>query len=163
MIERAQAWWQARAPRERLVFGVGAGALLAASLWAYVWLPVQAERARLVAAVPTLRAAAQETARESAEVERLRATAHRRGPVPQAAIEDTMKAAGFGEAYAGVSSLGEGRTQVNLSTVPFDELVRALAALAETHGVAVESLALKAAGEGKVQVESLVLRAARGG
>ena len=52
---------------------------------------------------------------------------------------------------------------MNLRTVPFDELVRALAALAENQGVAVESVALKAAGEGKVQVESLVLRAARGG
>ena len=163
MIERAQAWWRARAPRERLVYGAGAGALLLASLWAYVWLPVQDGRARLVAAVPTLRAAAQETARESAEVERLRASARKRGAVPQAAIEEAMKTAGFGEAYAGVSSLGEGRVQVNLRTVPFDDLVRTLAALGETHGVAVESVALKAAGEGKVQVESLVLRAARGG
>jgi type II secretory pathway component PulM len=113
--------------------------------------------------VPKLRAQAAETVRESAEVERLRAAARGRGAVPQGAIEDAMKAAGFGDAYAGVSSLGEGRVQVNLRTVPFDELVRALAALGESHGVAVETAALRAAGEGKVQVESLVLRAARGG
>ena len=167
MIERArewwQAWWQVRAPRERLVYGLGAGALLVASLWAYVWLPVQDDRARLAAAVPKLEREAAETVRESAEVDRLRAAARARGAVPQGAIEAAMKAAGFGDAYAGVSPLGEGRVQVNLRTVPFDDLVRTLAALGERHGVAVETAALRAAGEGRVQVESLVLRAARGG
>jgi len=167
VIERArewwQAWWQVRAPRERLVYGLGAGALLVASLWAYVWLPVQDDRARLAAAVPKLEREAAETVRESAEVDRLRAAARARGAVPQGAIEAAMKAAGFGDAYAGVSPLGEGRVQVNLRTVPFDDLVRTLAALGERHGVAVETAALRAAGEGRVQVESLVLRAARGG
>jgi len=158
-----QAWWQVRAPRERLVYGLGAGALLVASLWAYVWLPVQDDRARLAAAVPKLEREAAETVRESAEVDRLRAAARARGAVPQGAIEAAMKAAGFGDAYAGVSPLGEGRVQVNLRTVPFDDLVRTLAALGERHGVAVETAALRAAGEGRVQVESLVLRAARGG
>lgn len=163
MIERAREWWRARAPRERLVYGLGAGALVVASLWAYVWLPVQNDRAQLAVAVPKLRAQMAETVRESAEVERLRAAARGRGAVPQGAIEEAMKAAGFGDAYAGVSSLGEGRVQVNLRAVPFDQLMRALAALGESHGIAVESAALKAAGEGRVQVELLVLRAARRG
>jgi type II secretory pathway component PulM len=163
VIERAREWWLARAPRERLVYGLGAGALVVASLWAYVWLPVQSDRARLAVAVPKLRAQMAETVRESAEVERHRAAARGRGAVPQGAIEEAMKAAGFGDAYAGVSSLGEGRVQVNLRAVPFDQLMRTLAALGESHGVAVESAALKAAGEGRVQVELLVLRAARRG
>jgi general secretion pathway protein M len=163
VIERVREWWQARAPRERLVYGLGAGALVVASLWAYVWVPVHDDRARLADAVPKLRMQAAETVREAAEVDRLRATARGRGAMPQGAIEDAMKAAGFGHAYAGVSPLGEGRVQVNLRTVPFDDLVRTLAALGESHGVAVETAALRAAGEGKVQVESLVLRAARGG
>jgi type II secretory pathway component PulM len=163
VIERAREWWRARAPRERLVYGLGAGALVVASLWAYVWLPVQNDRAQLAVAVPKLRAQMAETVRESAEVERLRAAARGRGAVPQGAIEEAMKAAGFGDAYAGVSSLGEGRVQVNLRAVPFDQLMRTLAALGESHGIAVESAALKAAGEGRVQVELLVLRAARRG
>jgi general secretion pathway protein M len=162
VIGRTREWWEARAPRERLVFGVGAAALLVASLWAYVWAPVQSDRARLAVAVPQLRARALETVRESAEVERLRAAARGRGAVPQAAIDAAM--AGFGDAYAGVAPLGEGRIQVQLRTVPFDELVRTLGALGEAHGVAVESAALRAAGDGRVQVESLVLALpARGG
>jgi general secretion pathway protein M len=164
VIARTREWWEARAPRERLVFGVGAAALLVASLWAYVWAPVQTDRARLAVAVPQLKAQAEETVRESAEVERLRTAARGRGAVPPAAIDAAMKAAGFGDAYAGVAPLGEGRIQVNLRTVPFDELVRTLGALGEAHGVAVESAALRAAGEGRVQVESLVLALpARGG
>jgi len=164
MIERVREWWRARAPRERLVYGVAACALLIASVWAYVWLPLQDERTRLAAALPKLRAQAAEVAHESAEVDRLRVAARKRGAVPRgAAIEEAMRAAGFGDSYAGTSSLGEGRVQVNLRTVPFDELVRALAALGESQGVTVESVALKAAGEGRVQVDSLVLRTAGGG
>lgn len=163
MIERAREWWRSRAPRERAVLGIGATALLLAAVWAYVWVPIADDRARLAGALPGLRVQTEALVRESAEVDRLRAAARGRGAVPQGAIEDAMKSAGFGDAYTGVAALGEGRVQVNLRAVPFDELVRSLAELGESHGVAVESVALRAAGEGKVQVESLVLRAARGG
>jgi len=158
VIAGVREWWRARASRERLVYGAGGAALLVASLWAYVWLPVQTDRARLAVALPRLKVQALETSREAAEVARLRAAARGRGAVPQAAVEETIKAAGFGDAYAGLAPLGEGRVQVNLRTVGFDDLVRTLAALGEAHGVAVESVALRAAGEGRVQVESLVLR-----
>lgn len=145
------------------MLATGGAALLIAALWAYVWVPIADDRARLATVMPALRVQADLLVRESAEVERLRAAARARGAVPPAAIEDALKSAGFGDAFTGVAPLGEGRVQVNLRAVSFDELVRALAALGERHGVAVESVALKAAGEGKVQVESLVLRAARGG
>lgn len=163
MIERLREWWTARAPRERAVFGIGGAALAVAALWAYAWVPIADERARLAAAMPGLRAQAAAVAREAAEVERLRAAARSRAAASPAAIEEALKAAGFGAALAGVAPLGEGRVQVNLRAVPFDDLARALAAVGERHGVAVESVALRAAGAGKVQVESLVLRTARGG
>jgi type II secretory pathway component PulM len=158
--------WQARTPRERAVIGAAAAALAVAALWAYVWLPLAADRARLVEALPRLRAAAQTLAHQATEVDRLRAAARARGAAgaPQDAIEATLKASGLGDGYAGITPLGDGRVQVNLRAVPFDALAGAVAQLAEAHGLAVERIALKAAGEpGKVQVESLVLRAARGG
>jgi len=163
---RLLEWWGARAPRERAVLAAAAAALALASLWAYVWIPLAADRARLADALPRLRAAARELARDAAEVERLRAAVRARGAVtaPAGAIEETLKGAGLGDGYAGVAALGDGRVQVSLRAVPFDALVRALAQLTEAHGLAVESIALKASGEpGKVQVETLVLRAARGG
>jgi general secretion pathway protein M len=166
VIEHLREWWRARAPRERAVIAAAAAALAVAALWAYVWVPIEADRARLVEALPRLRAAAQGLAREAVDVERLRAAVRARGAMaaPQATIEETLKASGLGDGYAGVTALGDGRVQVNLRAVPFDALARVVAQLAETHGLAVERVALKASGEaGKVQVETLVLRAARGG
>jgi general secretion pathway protein M len=158
--------WQARAPRERAVIGGAVAALAVAVLWAYVWVPIEADRARLVETLPRLRVAAQALAHEAADVDRLRAAARARGAAgsSQDAIEATLKASGLGDSYAGVTALGDGRVQVNLRATPFDALARALAQLAEAHGLAVERITLKTSGEpGKVQVESLVLRAARGG
>ena len=166
MIEHLLEWWRARAPRERAVIAAAAAALAVAALWAYLWVPIEADRARLVESLPRLRAAAHELAREAPDVERLRAAVRARGKVaaPQAAIEETLKASGLGDGYAGVTVLGDGRVQVNLRAVAFDALARAVAQLAEAHGLAVETIALKASGEpGKVQVETLVLRTARGG
>jgi general secretion pathway protein M len=158
--------WDARAPRERATIAIGGGALAIAILWAYVWDPLASDRARLVDVVPRLRTQAVQVAAQGAEVDQLRAAVRSRGPAaaPQAAVEETMKAIGLAGALGGVTTLGEGRVQVTLRPVAFDVLVRALAQLAETHGMAVDAIALKPAGEpGKVQVDNLVLRAARGG
>jgi general secretion pathway protein M len=163
MLERWREWWQGRNARERALIAAGAGALAAALLWAYAWVPLAADRARLVGELPKLRTQAQQFVLEAAEVERLRAAARARGaePASQAAIEQTLTGAGLRGAAVAVQ--GGGRVQVNLGVVPFDALVRAIAQLAEQHGLAVESIALKAAGEpGKLRVEALVLQGARG-
>ena len=73
-----------------------------------------------------------------------------------------MKSAGLGAGVVNIAMLGGGRVQVNLGVVPFDTLVGVIAQLAESHGLAVETIVLKAAGEpGKVRVETLVLQGAR--
>jgi general secretion pathway protein M len=163
---RLREWWEARAPRERIIMAVGGAALAIAIGWAYVWDPIANDRTRLIDTVPRLRVEALRVSAQGAEVDQLRAAARARGPLPpaQAAVEEALKTNGLGGALAGVTSLGEGRVQVSLRPVAFDALVRSFAHLAQTHGMAVDSIALKAAGEpGKVQVENLVLRAARSG
>lgn len=160
MLDRLREWWQARLARERAIIFAGVAALAVAGLWAYVWLPIAAERARLTAALPTLRLQVQQVTRGAAEVERLRVAGRARGAAaPQRALDETLRAAGFGDGYTGVARLGNGRNQVNLGVVSFDLLVRVLGQLADTHGLAVETLVVRAAGEpGKVRVETLVLR-----
>jgi general secretion pathway protein M len=163
MLERWREWWQGRDARERALIVMGGAALGVALLWAYVWVPLEADRLRLVAALPTLRAQAQQLTLQAADVERLRAAGRSRGGAApsQPAIEEALKGAGLGAGVTGVVMLGGGRVQVNLGVVPFDVLVRAIAQLAESHGLAVETIALKAAGEpGKVRVETLVLQGA---
>jgi general secretion pathway protein M len=162
MLERGRDWWQGRDARERALIATGAAALALALLWAYAWVPLAADRARLVAELPKMRAQAQQLALEAAEVDRLRAATRARGAAPasQAAIEQTLTGAGL--RVATVALADGGRVQVNLGVVPFDALVRAIAQLAEQHGLAVETVALKAAGEpGKLRVETLVLQGAR--
>jgi type II secretory pathway component PulM len=166
MINRLREAWQARTARERRTIAIGVTALVLVALWAYVWVPIEAERARLVRTLPTLRAQAQQLVRDSAEVERLRGAARSRGTVsaPQRAVEEAIRAGGIGEGYSGVAALGEDRIQVNLGVVSFDALVRVISQLAETHGLAVETIAVKATTEsGKVRVETLVLQGPRNG
>ena len=164
MLERLREWWLARNTRERAFIASGGAALVVALLWAYVWVPLEADRVRLAAAMPTLRAQAQQVALQAADVERLRAAAGARGNAApsQPAIEETLKTAGLGAGVTGVAMLAGGRVQVNLDIVPFDALVRAIGQLMESHGLAVETVALKATGEpGMVRVETLVLQGAR--
>jgi general secretion pathway protein M len=158
--------WRAREPRERVVIAAGLAALGLAVLWAFVWDPISSDRARLVAALPKLRAQAQQVASQGAEVERLRNAARSRGAAsaPDAAIATTANSLGLAEAVGGVTSLAEGRVQVALKPVAFDALVRLLGELGAAHGLVVESLAVRAASEpGRVQVETLVLRAGSAG
>ena len=75
MRERWREWWQARNTRERALIAGGGGALAVALLWAYVWVPLEADRFRLTATLPTLRTQAQQLALQAGEVERLRASA----------------------------------------------------------------------------------------
>lgn len=165
-MEALRELWNSREPRERAVIGVGLGALVLAVLWAWVWHPIATDRARLAAALPQLRAQAQQVARQGAEVERLRNVARSRGAAsaPDAAIADAAKAHGLAEAIGTVTAVGESRIQVAVKPVPFDALVRVLGELAVRHGLAVESLVVRAAPEpGRVQVETLVLRAGSAG
>jgi type II secretory pathway component PulM len=129
-------------------------------------VPIEADRNQLVANVPKLRAQAQQLTRDASEVSRLRnAVRSRTGTTPpQRAIEDAMVSAGLGDGYSGTAGLGEGRVQVNMGVVAFDPLVRALAELAQAHGLAVETIAVRSTGEpGKVRVETLVLKGPRNG
>ncbi|HSD54642.1 MAG TPA: type II secretion system protein M [Burkholderiales bacterium] len=166
MVEQLREWWRERNARERWLIGSGVAVLVVSALWAYVWAPIASERARLIASLPALRVQAQQMGQQAAEVERLRTAARSRtqSEAPQRAIEEAMKAGGFAEGFAGVAALGGGRFQVNLGVVPFDALLRVVAQLAETHGLAVETMALKSTDEpGRVRVESLVLQGARSG
>ncbi len=164
MLGRWREWWQGRNARERALIALGGALLAVAVLWAYVWAPLETERVRLIAAIPTLRAQAQQVALQAADVARLGTAARARGDVTpsQPVIEQVLKDAGVGTRVTGVALLGGGRVQVNLGVVPFDALVRAIAQLAESHGLVIATIALKPAGEpGSVQVETLVLQGPR--
>jgi type II secretory pathway component PulM len=158
--------WRAREPRERLVIGAGLALLTLAATWAYVWEPLTADRDRLVGALPRLRAQAALVAEQAAEAEHLRNAARTRGvaAAPETAIADLARTSGVPDAATAVTVLADGRVQVSLRAVPFDAFARLLGQLSAMHGYTVESVTLRATPDpGRVQVETLVLRAARAG
>jgi general secretion pathway protein M len=153
------AFWQARSPRERRIVTAGAAALLAAALWAYVWVPLQADRARLARDLPGLRAEAAMVAAGAAEAARLRSAPRSAPGGALAAIEARGREA-FAGAFGAVAAVGDERYRVTLQPVAFETLARFLGGLAADHGLVVDRLALSPQPAGAlVAVDALVLRA----
>ena len=73
MRESFQRFWLDRTPRERRVTTIGVVALALAFTYAYLWLPIVRERARLIADLPQLRTQVQKMRADALLVERLRA------------------------------------------------------------------------------------------
>lgn len=162
MRQALRAIWNARAERERQIVAAGALLLVVAALWAYVWSPLQADRARLRTEVPRLRAEAALVATGAAEVTRLRGALQAIAPGSGTTLIETRAREYFVAAYGGVTPLGDERYRLSLQPVPFASLTRFLGVLAADHAIVVETLALAAhADGGTVNVEGLVLRAPR--
>lgn len=162
--EKLKDYWVSRQPRERWI--LGGGAAIAAVLIAYllIWEPMQAARMRLHETTPKLRAQVAQFRADSDEAEALRAKARATAPSAslQALIEESAKSAGIRASISRVSALSNDRAQLAFSAIAFEQLTRWLATLAQSQGIAVESIQLAGTSDaGKVQVDSLVLRSAR--
>jgi general secretion pathway protein M len=153
-------WWAERAPRERRVLAGGAAVLAALLAWAYGWHPLQAERARLAADLPRLRAEAAAVAASAADVSRLRAS-RTAGGEPGEVIRTRLQSHATGGGVS-VTAQPDQRYRVVLPPMRFDVLTRELGVLAEAHGIVIERLALTAQpAPGVVGTDVLVLRAPR--
>ncbi len=161
MRQRLIELWQARNSRERMILSIGGTLAAALIFYLAVWDPITSDRERLLRDLPRLRALAAEFRNNANEAEMLRARLKTRGtgqPLP-ATIEASAKQANLGAPLRAVQSLGSDRAQVSGSGLQFDALVRWLAALAASDGIAVDVIQASAATEpGRVQLDSLVLR-----
>ena len=160
MKKQALQFWRSRAPRERLVLA-GDGALAALFIaYAYGWLPVTREAAKLRASLPELRAQARAVEAGAAEVGRLKARA-RPAAVQQdlAALLDTRaKARGLRERIDSIAMQDALHVRVTAAAVPFDAWVAWLGELQVGDGVRVESTRIDAGDEpGIVAVEALLV------
>jgi len=117
---------------------------------AFVWLPLERERARLAAEIPRLRASVEAMQRDAGEAKRLRAlpaSANLKAPV--AALASTPPAG------AQVAALDAQRVRVASGDVAFATLVEWILAAQASHGLRVESArvdALPVAGRVKADV-----------
>ncbi len=157
----ATDWFRARTPGEQRMLRLGTGVVAILMAWQYLWDPLMDRHARLREALPLARDEAARFAAQATGLERLPASAatQRRssGRSPQASIEASAARALSGAESPRVDSATGERVLVRMGAVPFQSLMRWIAALAADDGYRVEALQLSVAGEGKVKVERLLL------
>jgi general secretion pathway protein M len=165
MMADLRTWWAAREPRERNMLTAGGVVALVLLLYLAIWDPIQSSSDRLAKELPRLRDQSAQFNRDAAEAERLRGQANSRGAPPPiaTAVQDAAQRASVQAAIKSVQTLAPDRVQIAMNPVAFDALMRFIGDLGQDAGVAVESITTTATAEaGKVQVDGLVLRSARG-
>lgn len=141
--------WRERNPRERWLIGLGLPLLLLALLYAYLWLPVQKERAGLLRTLPELRASAAQLRQQAQEVQTLKqrvpaddAAANPADPVT--VMRQTATQAGLPAPQ--IQPDNTGRLRVRFEQVTFNPLIQWLDILQRQHGLKVDTLELNSAG-----------------
>ncbi|WP_114814328.1 type II secretion system protein GspM [Paraburkholderia kururiensis] len=112
-------WFEARAPRERVLLVAGGAVLLVAFVYAVLWEPAYEGRARVAASLPLLDAQLADVRAQMDEARRLRAAAAVSAPQGNAlreALAASLAQAGMGEAR--VVATG-GSVQIDAKAVPF--------------------------------------------
>ena len=148
--------WRNRSARERRAIGVGACAV-AAALLAFAVPPLLAERQRLMADLPRLRAEAAAFHADAAEVEQLRARVGGREQDLRQLVKST---AGFSlPARVVMAMMPDGRLQLDLDAVAAKEWWTFVVAMQERHGVRTVSGRIAAEGEaGRIRVSAVLER-----
>lgn len=165
MKERLIEWWAGRDARERTMLAGGLAAVLLIALYVFAWEPIQSSSTRLATDLPRLRAQATQFNRDAADAERLKLAGKNRrgGPGIQTAIDEAAQRANIKGAVKTVQTQGTDRAQVTMAgPVAFDGFARFVADLTISGGVSVESVQIRAADSGRVTIEALVLKAAKG-
>lgn len=138
-------WWQARDARERRVLSIGAIAMGAMLLWAFVWKPLDDARAalaesngRLAADVASMRIAVAELrGRDTGDD-----SARDRGGRSLLAIADAgIREIGLGGSLKRIEPAGEGRVRIRLEAVAFDPLAAWLERMSVEQGIRVAEMA----------------------
>ena len=130
MKESWQRFWQDRTPRERWIVAAGAGALLVAFAYAYLWLPIARERARLITGVPQLRTQAQNMRADAPLIERLRTSAKAVPADLNTALAGFPVSKQAGAAAPQMITEANGRIRVVFESVRSDEWLRWIGAIA---------------------------------
>jgi general secretion pathway protein M len=150
------AWaqrWSILSGRQRSVILVGAGILIVALLFAYVWLPLQHSRSENTARLPELRARLAEMQLQAEELQRIRAVP------PAAASLRPLDAQALRSAFSGsqvsVTALDRQRFRVATADTGYAIWIDELNRLQAQSAARVEEATLSALAQpGRIRVEA---------
>jgi general secretion pathway protein M len=133
--------WRWRSDPERRLITAGAIVVGIILVFAFAWLPLQRERARLDAELPQLRASISQLKRDADEVKRLKIVAPivSGNPTPLVALATQNSLTG-----AQVSVPDDKHVHVVAGDVPFTKLLDWLVTVQSTHGLRVENARIEA-------------------
>jgi type II secretory pathway component PulM len=158
--------WDARSARERAVLVAGAALIVLAALYAFLWEPGLAARARLGAALPKLRAQVEDMRLQQKELGQLRKSlAAKTAPADlKALLQSSAAGTAFAASVERVEALSPGRALFAAGAVGFDAWLEWVEALQRDSGVRVETCRVLALDQpGMVRVEARFASAAAAG
>lgn len=146
------ARWAALEPRQRWVIAAGGAILLLGFLVAYVWLPLERDRAALKKRLPELRTQLAGMERDAEEVKRIRTLPAALASSTPRALDATQLRSNFTGSQ--ITALDAGRFRIVVADTSYaqwmDELRRLGAA------AVVEEAAFTSTGAGKVGVDAII-------
>lgn len=126
-----QTFWQARNLRERMLVQVGAGIVLVAVLYGFIWQPGEKARARYAKSVPVLRAQLAQMRVQASEIKQLQKemtpppdSVHLRQDILSSATRYRLQ-----DHIHGLTVGSEGEIHVQMQHVAFDDWIQWLAGL----------------------------------
>lgn len=138
-------FWNARAPRERLLLACGALVVVAVLIWAGLWLPLQEQEAALEARIDSQsrtleRLAEARTLRTSAR--QTQSTSPRRPLTGSSAsrADRGLRLAGMAAAIRRIEPGSDGSVNISLERASFDDLVDWLARAPAEQGLVPQEL-----------------------
>ena len=154
-------FWHGLNVRERRTFSLGAGILLAGLGYAYLWLPLAQDRARLQVSVPLLRIQAALLQTEKAEVLRLRPMVIE-VPVTQVGLQQALEqsaSAAMRQSITGIVLESSDRATLTLNSVDFDDWVAWVALLHHQQHIRIESATVESLRQnGMVKIHAVMVR-----
>lgn len=140
-------FWNARAPRERLILQLGGFVAAIILLWGYGWVPTQKARVRLQQDITTAQSDLQ-FMREAASVLAPRKSSlpsvqlNRSGKTVLSLVDASLRARGLELALKKIEPIGEGRVEVMFEQVRFDDLMAWLEAVHASDGIVADDLTI---------------------
>lgn len=159
-------WFNALAPRERVMVSVAAAFIVLALIYAAAWSPLSSSVTRLDQSVEEQQALKQWMQQSAAEVNRLRNAAGSAGAADHrsllAVVDQTSKQSQLAPAVKRIEPDGQELVRITLEQASFDDLMTWLGSLQRNFGVSVADVSIdRQADSGRVNVRLTLQRSGR--